>query len=158
MILSSISVVHLVRVNHHQLMKRFLVHKCCSIRTQIISISISSISNTCSMQTTTWTCNTIRSFIIKCKDPLWMVAFKCRRYNNNLSNIQHLPSDRRNCCIIWIRLDTCSKFKRHLTRKLSLSCISYILPRCKFFFSQKNYSSCTSYLSFHDNISGTAAL
>lgn len=72
-------VVHLVHVNHHQPTKQLVVRKCCSIRPQ--TISISSISNTCSTRAPTWTCHTIRSFIIKCKDLLWMVASKCRRYN-----------------------------------------------------------------------------
>lgn len=62
------SVVHLVHVNHHQLMKRFHAHKCCSIQAQ--TIFTSNISSICSTQTRAWTCRIIHSSIIKCKDQL----------------------------------------------------------------------------------------
>lgn len=77
------SAVHLVHVNHHQPMKRFLAPKCCSIQPR--TISISSIFNTWWTQTQTSTCRIIHHFIIRCKDQSWTVASKYRRYH--LSNV-----------------------------------------------------------------------
>lgn len=124
------TVVHLVHVNHHQPMKRLDAHKCCSTQPQ--TIFISNIFNTCWTQTRIWTCRTIPSSIIRCKDLLWTVAFKCRRYNLSYSISQKINRLHMFIMAVLRILRFCFGLKRFKSTERVCSCISmFIYDDCE---------------------------